>query len=156
LAQDIAKLIKRKKDTIWAFILKNKYKPLHLKDRKVNFLIGNPPWLSYRYVKSTDYQDFLKQAILTEHKLLVKSDAELMTHMELGTLFYVRCASLYLEDGGRIGFVLPRSIFTADQHDNFRQVKFVPPLTIEWILDLEDTRPLFKVPTCVVVATKEE
>jgi len=156
LAQDMAKLIRERKDTIWAFILKNKYKPLYLRDRKADFLIGNPPWLSYRYVESTDYQQFLKKALLNEHQLLGKSESELITHMELGTLFFVRCASLYLKKGGRIAFVLPRSIFTADQHDNFRRLKFTPPLKIDKILDLEGVRPLFRVPACVVIATKEK
>ena len=156
LARDMAKLIEAKKDTIWAFILKNKYKPLYLKDRKASFLIGNPPWLSYRYVESTDYQDFLKVAIIDLHKLLDKADAELITHMELGTLFFVRSANLYLEKGGKIGFVLPRSIFTADQHDNFRKQKFAPSLKVEQILDLENVHPLFKVPACVIIACKQE
>ena len=156
LAQDMANLIKAKKDTIWGFILKNKYKPLFLRDRKVEFLIGNPPWLSYRFVESADYQEFLKHAILTEHALLAKSDAELITQMELGTLFFVRCASLYLKQGGRIGFVLPRSIFTAGQHDNFRRLKFVPLLAISQIIDLYDVRPIFKMPACVVIAHKRK
>ena len=156
LAQDMAGLIRERKDTIWAFILKNKYKPIYLRDRKADFLIGNPPWLSYRYVESMDYQQFLKKALLSEHELLKRSESELITHMELGTLFFVRCAGLYLKKGGRIAFVLPRSIFTADQHDNFRRLKFTPPLRIDKILDLEDVRPLFKVPACVVIATKEE
>ena len=152
LARDMAELIKQNRDTIWAFILKNKYKPIYLKDRKADFIVGNPPWLSYRYVESIDYQEFLKHAILEEHKLLDKSDAELITHMELGTLFFVRCASLYLEKDGRIAFVLPRSVFMADQHDNFRRSRFVPSLTIRQILDLGNVRPLFKVPACVVIA----
>lgn len=103
-----------------------------------------------------DYQNFLKSAIVLEHKLLEASDAELITQMELGTLFFVRAANLYLEKGGTIAFVLPRSIFSAEQHDNFRNQKFVPRLRIEKVLDLRNVRPLFKVPACVVFATKEE
>lgn len=155
LANDMAKLIKRNKDTIWAFILKNKYKPIYLRERKVQLLVGNPPWLPYRDVQSTDYQKFLKQMIIETHGLLDKSNAEVITLMELATLFLVRCADLYLTEDGMVGFVLPRSIFSADQHDNFRKLKFKPKLTVVEILDLEEVKPLFKVPSCVVIASKE-
>jgi hypothetical protein len=156
LAQAISSLIKHKEDTIWAFILKNKYKPLSLSQRKVGLLVGNPPWLSYRFVESADYQSFLKSAIVTEHNLLASADVELMTQMELGTLFFVRAAALYLEKGGTIAFVLPRSIFSAGQHDSFRKETFVPHLRIKKIIDLRHVKPLFKVPACVVFAAKEE
>jgi hypothetical protein len=76
--------------------------------------------------------------------------------MELGTLFFVRAAGLYLEKGGTIAFVLPRSIFSAGQHENFRREAFVPHLRIKKVVDLRQVRPLFKVPACVVFATKEE
>jgi len=156
LAEKLASLIKRGDDTVWAFILKNKYKPLFLSERKVGLLVGNPPWLSYRYVESADYQDFLKHAIVSEHRLLDTANVELMTQMELGTLFFVRAASLYLERGGTIAFVLPRSVFNAGQHDNFRKQAFVPALNITKIIDLRKVKPLFKVPACVVFATKEK
>ncbi|HKZ39473.1 MAG TPA: N-6 DNA methylase, partial [Candidatus Hodarchaeales archaeon] len=156
LAEKLASLIKRGEDTIWAFILKNKYKPLFLSERKVGLLVGNPPWLSYRYVESADYQNFLKLAIVSEHRLLQTANVELMTQMELGTLFFVRAASLYLERGGTIAFVLPRSVFNAGQHDNFRKQTFVPALHITKIIDLRKVKPLFEVPACVVFATKEQ
>ncbi len=41
----------------------------------------------YKYVESTDYQVFLKKAILEQYKLLGSERAELITQMELATLF---------------------------------------------------------------------
>ena len=148
----MSELIKLKKDTVWAFILKNIYKPLFLKDQKFDVIIGNPPWLSYRYIESTDYQDFIKRLILNEHKLLSSERAELITQMELGTLFFARTSSLYLAKDGTISFVMPRSIFVSDQHDNFRKGSFSPSMKIVELLDLEDVEPLFRIPSCVVTA----
>jgi predicted small metal-binding protein len=74
----MAELIKDKKDTVWAFILKNIYKPLYLRDEKFDIVIGNPPWLSYRYVESTDHQNFLKKMILEKYNLPGKERAELI------------------------------------------------------------------------------
>lgn len=154
-AEAMASLIKAKRDTIWGFILKNYYKPVSLSERKFDCIAGNPPWLSYRYVKSIDYQRFLKDLIVEKYHLLDSDKVELMTQLELASLFFVRCAELYLRDGGKIGFVLPRSLFVADQHGNFRSGKYEgPSLGFKRIFDLEDVEPLFNVPSCVFIATK--
>lgn len=150
-------LVESKRDTIWAFVIKNIYKPLFLR-AKFDFVIGNPPWLSYRYVEQLEYQKFLKKQI-TDSKQgygLLSGRGELITHMELGTLFFLRAADLYLKEGGAIAFVLPRSIFTADQHDALRQGNFTGvKLSFNEVWDLEEVKELFKVPCCVLFATKE-
>jgi len=154
IALTLRSLIQAKRDTIWAFVLKNVYKPLFLKG-KYDFVIGNPPWLSYRYVERGEYQEFLKKQI-TEAYGLLSGKAELITQMELGTLFFLRAADLYLKPGGRIAFVLPRSVFTADQHDAFRRGEFKTKVRLEEVWDLEEVEPLFNVPACVVIAEKGE
>jgi len=151
--KNMMKLIKEKKDTIWAFILKNFYKPVLLKG-KFDIVIGNPPWLSYRYVKSMEYQDFLKNLISERYGLTSK--AELITQMELATLFYLRSSENYLKPGGDIGFVMPRSVFSADQHDAFRKGSYKYSVSIDMIYDLDKVKPLFNVPSCVVSGKKGE
>jgi hypothetical protein len=153
-SESMAELIKDKKDTVWAFILKNIYKPLFLKDHKFDVVVGNPPWLSYKDVRSTDYQGFLKKSILEDYNLLDHDRAELIAQMELSTLFFARVADLYLADDGVISFVMPRSIFVSDQHHNFRKCTFKPKMKISELLDLEDVEPLFHVPSCTVTARK--
>jgi len=147
LAEAMKELIEERRDTIWAFILKNLYKPLFLKGN-FDVVLGNPPWLSYRYVEKGEYQKFLKRQIVKEYRLLT-SKAELITHMELATLFFLRAAELYLKEGGTIGFVLPRSVFSSDQHYNFRRSYFSLDLGFEEVWDLEDVEPLFNVPACI-------
>jgi len=146
--------IRERRDTIWAFVLKNTYKPLFLKEQ-FDAVVGNPPWLSYRYVRQPEYQAFLKKQITEEYRLLT-GKGHLITHMELGTLFLVRAADLYLKEGGTIAFVLPRSLFTADQHAALRSASFARVrLTWTELWDLEKVEPLFKVPSCVLIARKE-
>ncbi|MEM2703920.1 MAG: hypothetical protein QXR45_12255, partial [Candidatus Bathyarchaeia archaeon] len=149
-AQNIITLIKKKRDTIWGFILKNYYRPIFINKKKVDAIIGNPPWLSYRYVKSTEYQRFLKQLIVEKYGLLPSDKVKLMTHMELATLFLARCADLYMKNDGIISFVMPRSIMVADQHHNFRIGNLKFKLAIVRLIDLEEVSPLFNVPACVV------
>lgn len=152
ITKTLKSLIESKRDTIQAFVLKNSYKPLFLKNR-FDFVVGNPPWLSFRYAEP-GYQKFLREQITKVYKLL-SGRGELITHLELGTLFFLRAAVLYLKDGGTIAFVLPRSIYTADQHDALRQGKFKGVgLVFSESWDLEDVKPLFNVPACTLFAQK--
>lgn len=93
ISKALAMLIEAKRDSIWAFVLKNIYKPLFLKDN-FDFVVGNPPWLSFRYAEP-GYQTFLKKQI-TEIYGLLTGRGELITHLELATLFLLRAADLYL------------------------------------------------------------
>lgn len=147
LAKLLHDFICKPEDTIWAYILKNQYKPTFL-SAQFDVVIGNPPWLSFRYVERGDYQDYLKGLIVRECGLL-EGAGHLITQLELGTLFFVRCASLYLRPTGRIGFVLPRSIFSADQHDRFRRSMARGNATLTEVWDLEEVTPLFNVPAAV-------
>jgi hypothetical protein len=128
--------------------LANSVRPIPLLNQ-FDVVIGNPPWLSFRFVGKGEYQDYLKHLIVKELGLL-DGAGHLIPHLELGTLFFARCATLYLKRSGKIGFVLPRSIFAADQHDRFRRSFGMGNTTLTQIWDLEGVSPLFHVPAAVV------
>ncbi len=159
IAETLKHFIDTDRDTIWAFVLKNIYKPLFFK-RKFDFVIGNPPWIAFRFMEPA-YQKFLKRQITLEYKLLL-GRGELITHLEVATLFLARAADLYLKSGGTIAFVLPKSLFSADQHDGLRQRAFkfseddMQSLFWHQIWDCENVSPLFNVPACVLIAHKNE
>lgn len=159
-AETMAELIKEKRDTIWGFVLKNIYKPLFLTNKKIDIIVGNPPWISYRYISDPDYKAFIKTLIagrtFNSYLLLDPDKIALITQIEIATLFFVRCSQLYLKEKGTICFVMPRSIFTADQHNKFRSGTFNYQLGLVEIDDLMKTQPLFKVPTCVVKGVKDQ
>ena len=145
-------IIHEGKDTIWSFILKNIYRPLFLYKKGVDIIVGNPPWLSFRYIRDVNYQARIK-ALMKDYGIFPQG--KLVTQMELATLFFLRTADYYLtkrgKDGakeGVISFVMPRSIFAADQHASFREGKGTTGITR--IVDLADVSPLFNVPCCVV------
>jgi hypothetical protein len=152
VARRMRELMDKERNSIWTFILKNVYKPTFLQ-KQFDWVVGNPPWLSYRYIEKGEYQQFVKNAILNAYCLLDKGEGHLITHLELGTLFFCAALSMYAKPRHNIAFVLPRSVFTADQHDRFRKASFgkaihLTGLTEVW--DLEKVNPLFNVPSCVV------
>ena len=50
IAETLKHFIEIDRDTIWAFVLKNAFKPLFFK-RKFDFVVGNPPWIAFRYLE---------------------------------------------------------------------------------------------------------
>lgn len=148
---ELADLIRRQKNSIWAFIIRNAYRPSMLRAR-FDFVIGNPPWLSYRYITDTDYQDEVKRRAVVDYKIAPTS-RKLITQMELATVFFVHTLSTFGHPGARLGFVMPRSVLSADQHAKFRDGSHAAPVRLDAYWDLMDVSPVFNVPACVVFAT---
>jgi hypothetical protein len=140
-------------DGVWRYILQNATRPEFLKRRKFSFIVGNPPWLAYRYIQSKPYQDFIRKLIF-EHGLAAKGSAHLFTQMEMATLFYAFMVWRYLASKGTLSFVMPRSVLTgAKQHLAF-QKEYVRRAQL--ILDLKGVAPLFNVPTCVIISQHQD
>ena len=151
IREDISRAASEGRDSIHAFILKNFFRPLYLRDSAAfDLLIGNPPWLSYSFM-GDQQQDQLRNLM---RRYNLHPGAENVSNMELATLFIMRCMDLYLRDGGKIGYVMPRAIFSASQHDSLRRGEATVPIHIDAVLDLEDVGPLFNVPASVIIAHK--
>lgn len=157
-AEKIKRIIEKRGDNIWAYILKNYFKPIFFKEQ-IDIVVGNPPWIAYRHLPE-EFQSFIKELM---RNFRIKINPKLMTHMEVATLFYIAAMSNYLKFDGKIGFVLPYSIFTGDQQTWFR-TKFVYRNVktkdsffnhIIKLYDLSEVEPLFRVPSSVVIAKKE-
>ena len=149
----ILKMVDEGKDSIWVFVLGNIYRPISLSESKFDLIIGNPPWISMRYIENKEYQDFVKDEVF-RYGLLETDETHLFTHMEMATLFFCKSADLYLEDRGIIAFVMPRSVLTgALHHVKFKKFEN-PPIKLLEILDLEGVSPLFNVPSCALIGIK--
>jgi len=140
------KLIREKKNSIWSFILKNAYRPTFIRRRKAEYVVGNPPWLSYRYIKDADYKTRVRQ-LATNLGLTSKKSAHLLTQLDLSTIFYRHCEAEFLAEGGKMAMVLPRSVIIgAKQHAAFQEAG-----GFSLILDCEQVEDLFNVPACVIL-----
>ena len=145
----LLKLDKQRRNTIWAYILKNAYRPEFLRLEKVDYIVGNPPWLSYRYIKDDGYKARVK-SLTFEHGLLARDDVQLFTQMDTSTLFVAHCEREYLKPGGALGMVLPKTvILPAKQHFAFQCKGFSE------VHDFTGVEPLFNVRTCMVTRKGE-
>jgi hypothetical protein len=157
-ARTLLNLYLEGRDHVWLYILKNLPASIYLAQRQFDLVVGNPPWLSLRYIRNPQYRRQLRALVLQDYQLLSRQDTHLFTQMELATLFFARCADMYLKDDGQIAFVMPRAVLTADQHRHFTAFSFKQGgslvLQLERVLDLEGVSPLFNGPACVLVARK--
>ncbi len=141
----LVKLIRDGRDSIWAYILKNLSRPLVLAEKGFDVVVGNPPWLAYRYINSPVWQDEVK-SLYIHYQLIDSGDVKLFTQMDLSTLFFAHSKDRYLKDGGTLAFVMPRSVLTgAKQHRPFQRQGMTR------ILDVGDVSPLFNVPAAVLI-----
>jgi len=148
----LAQLIRNRDNSIWAFIIRNSYRPAMMRER-FDVIVGNPPWLSYRYIADPDYQAEIKKRAVEDYRI-APNKQKLMTQMELATVFVAHSMGWFAAKGARLGFVMPRSILSGDQHENLRlrSYSWRCRLRLSGYWDLRGVTPLFNVPACVLFA----
>lgn len=141
------------RDSIWSYFVRNQVRPLWLsmRNRRADVLIGNPPWVSYRYMTAGMQEQFRQ---FSQDRNLWHG-RQLATQQDLVGLFIVRAAEKYLNDGGTFAFVTPLAVLSRQQYEGFRVGNWGPTLrgSLTELWDLEEVRPrndLFPVPAAVV------
>ena len=146
------------RDHIWGYYVRNLARPLWFTrpDNRVDVLVGNPPWLSYRFMP--DRMQELYRAMSEQRGMW--AGGKVSTHQDLSDLFVVRCVEQYLRGHGRFGFLMPAAVLSRRQYAGFRDgyyeaatattaIEFATP----W--DLRKVAPdIFPVPACVIVGER--
>jgi SAM-dependent methyltransferase len=140
--QRLRELYDSGRNGIWPFILRNLMRPLWLSrlDQRADVLIGNPPWVAYRYL-SAEMRPRLRDACIAMNLWV---GGRLATNQDLSALFWSRGGERYLRQGGTIAFVLPfaalnRPAFGGLRVGDFNSVQ----LHINEAWDLARVKPLF-------------
>ena len=150
------------RDHIWGFVARNLVRPVWLSsdDQRADLVIGNPPWLSYRYMSPATQRRFRDES----RRQGVWQGGRVATQQDLSAYFFACCCELYLKPGGRINFVLPFAAFSRRQFEGFRTGVFAErggrnlaqnPVFVRFEQAWEfnsDVYPLFPVPSCVLFA----
>ena len=152
--EGLAGLIRERKNSIWSFIIRNSYRPAMFRQR-FEIIIGNPPWLSYRYIADPEYQREIKKRAVYQYKIAPKQQ-KLFTHMELATVFLAHSMAVFAQPHAKLAFVMPRSILSSDQHQKLIKRDYDSPFRIKGYWDLWDVKPVFNVPACVLFAQQDK
>lgn len=144
----------RGRNHIWGYFVRNLARPIwqSLPENQVDVLVGNPPWLSYRFMPAPMQESFRR---MSEDRKLWAGSA-VAPHQDLSGLFLVRSSELYLKQGGRIGFVMPFAALSRRQFAGFRTGNYplaTKPTKIAFDTpwDLHKIKPsIFPVPPCVI------
>ena len=142
---------------IWGYVARNLARPVWLSSdgQKADVVIGNPPWVAYRYM-TEDYQRRFRGECRAA-RLWV--GGKVATHQDLSGYFYMRAALLYMRREGRIALVMPQAAMSRRAYAGFREgaaarlghVEFRLRFAEAWAFGPE-VQPLFPVPSCVLFA----
>lgn len=101
---------------IWAFILRNSYRP-GLVAGQFNGLISNPPWLALSRIADNPYRVVLRQKA---EQFGVRPPGPSFLHIEMSTIFLLHAVRRYLRADARVGCIVPDSVLTGYNHNPFR------------------------------------
>ena len=105
------------RDHIWAYYTRNLVRPVVLSREKVDVIIGNPPWLSYRNTANVMRTALEQQG---KERYGIWAGGRYANRQDVAGLFFTRCVDLYLKDGGLIGMVMPHSALQTGQYAKWR------------------------------------
>lgn len=153
LALRMKHLAKANRNGIWAFILRNTYRP-GLLAGQFNGLVSNPPWLAMSALADNPYRALLaKRAELYG----VNPAGSSFLHLELGITHLIHAVDRYLQPNAAIACLVPGTIFNGKQHERLRQREFLRsrrpvPLLIEEIWQIAPNT--FKYPGAAIIGKK--
>jgi len=143
---------------VWGYVARNLGRPIWLAshDELSDVVVGNPPWLSYRYMSREMQERFRREC--RERGLW--AGGRFATHQDLSAYFFARSVELYVKAGGAIAFVMPYATLTRTAYGGFRSGRYRVAgtsvrFTEGWAFD-ERVQPLFEVPSCVLFAVQGE
>ena len=153
LATRLVELARANRNGIWAFILRNTYRP-GLLVGQFNGLVSNPPWLAMSQLAENPYQ-----AQLSARALLygINPAGASHLHLELATTYLLHAVDRYLSPGAAVACLLPGTIFNGHHHQKFRDAAYLAsPRSVAFELDevWEVAAGTFKVRSAAVVGTK--
>lgn len=143
---------------IWGYYVRNLARPIWLArpQNRVDVLVGNPPWLAYRYMPPEMKTNF---RAMSEARGFW-AGASVATNQDLSALYVARAVEQYLKPSGRFSFVMPLAVLSRRQFAGFRTGRWGGPnigqadVAFDTPWDLHAVKPsFFPVPAAVVTGT---
>lgn len=153
LARRMIQLAVAGRNGVWAFILRNTYRP-GLLTGQFNGLASNPPWLAMSRLADNPYRE-----VLTDRAQIygIRPQGQSFLHLELGTTHLLHAVDRYLALGASIACLVPGTVFNGHHHEPLRQRKFLTserPVPLE-IREVWQVAPgTFKYPGAAIIGSK--
>ena len=149
-----------RRNHIWGYYVRNVARPYWLSQpqHRPDVLVGNPPWLSYRYMTPDMKRRFRDDSQVRG----LWAGAAVATSQDLSGYFVARATELYLNEGGRFAFVMPFAALTRPHFSGFRRGVYPAPAESTTVAfgkpwDLHAVQPdIFPMPSCVVVGERRD
>lgn len=104
-----------RRDGMWWNLLSNAFAPRA--HRNFEYVIGNPPWVAWETLPEAyrrENDSLWRQYGLHPDTPPNRSQRSRNVPLDLSMLFVARCVDRYLDDGGRLGFVITASVFKSE------------------------------------------
>lgn len=122
LYSQIFSLHRAGKDSFWPQILKNSFAPVLLA-QKFDYVVGNPPWISWKSMSKTYREGTLK--VWQSYGIFEKNAYDKKTtHDDFGMAVTYVAIDQYLDDHGTLAFLLPASFLKSTKGgEGFRKLR---------------------------------
>lgn len=154
LAGRMKKLADAGRNGIWAFILRNTYRP-GLLAGQFNGLVSNPPWLAMSALADNPYREMLSRRAALYG---VRPAGQSFLHLELGTTHLLHAVDRYLKPGAAVACLVPGTILNGNHHERFRQRGYIGsdrPVALS-VTEVWQVAPgTFKYPGAALIGKKE-
>ncbi|XOZ32173.1 N-6 DNA methylase [Halomonadaceae bacterium KBTZ08] len=154
LALRMKELAAAGRNGIWAFILRNTYRP-GLLAGQFNGLVSNPPWLAMSALADNPYREMLSRRAALYG---IKPSGQSFLHLELGTTHLLHAVDRYLKPGAAVACLVPGTILNGTHHEQFRQCGYLSsdrPVAFS-VTEIWQIAPgTFKYPGAAVIGRKE-
>ena len=121
LARRMAELAIAGRNGIWAFILRNTYRP-GLLSGQFNGLVSNPPWLALSRLADNPYREVLRRRAQAYG---IRPSGQSFLHLELGTTHLLHAVDRYLSAGASVACLVPGTVLNGHHHEPFRRRRFL-------------------------------
>jgi len=141
--QKINDLHKDDRNGMWWNMLTNAFAPAL--QGKFDFVVGNPPWVSWetlpeKYRREND-EHWIRYHLRPDAPLN-RRQASSNVPVDLSMLFVARCMDTYLDDGGKLGFVITWTIFQSELAGRGFRKRHLPPDSSYSFVHIDDMSSL--------------
>jgi len=153
LAYRMSELSVENRNGIWAFILRNTYRP-GLLAGQFNGLVSNPPWLAMSQLADNPYKEQLSARALAYG---IKPGGAAHLHLELATTCLLHAVDRYLKTTAVVACLVPGTIFNGQHHAKLRDCSYLEatravPFELQEVWGIEPGT--FRVRAAVLVGIK--